>query len=41
MAKLTVTEIKKQIAALEAKAARLTEDETKASIGKVRALTGR
>jgi len=38
MAKLTVTEIKKQIAALEAKAARLTEEETNASVGKVRAL---
>lgn len=38
MAKLTVTEIKKQIAALEAKAARLAEEETKASVGKVRAL---
>lgn len=38
MAKLTVNEIKKQIASLEAKAARLAEEETKASIGKVRAL---
>jgi DNA-binding protein H-NS len=38
MAKLTVTEIKKQIAALEAKAARLAEEETKASVAKVRAL---
>src|SRR5471030_1197589 len=38
MAKLTVTEIKKQIAVLEAKAARLAEEETKASVGKVRAL---
>lgn len=38
MAKLTVTEIKKQIAILEAKAARLAEEETKASVGKVRAL---
>ncbi len=38
MAKLTVNEIKKQIALLEAKAARLAEEETKASIGKVRAL---
>ncbi len=38
MAKLTVTEIKKQIAVLEAKAARLVEEETKASVGKVRAL---
>ena len=38
MAKLTVAEIKKQIAVLEAKAARLAEEETKASVGKVRAL---
>lgn len=38
MAKLTLTEIKKQIAALEAKAARLAEEETKASVGKVRTL---
>ena len=38
MAKLTVAEIKKQIAALEAKAARLAEEETEASVGKVRAL---
>lgn len=38
MAKLTITEIKKQIAALEAKAARLAEEEAKASVGKVRAL---
>ena len=38
MVKLTVNEIKKQIAALEAKAARLAEEETKASVGKVRAL---
>ena len=38
MAKLTVSEIKKQIAALEAKAARLAEEETEASVGKVRAL---
>jgi DNA-binding protein H-NS len=38
MAKLTVTEIKKQIAALEEKAARLAEEETKASVAKVRAL---
>lgn len=38
MAKLTVSEIKKQIAALEAKAARLTEVEMKTSVTKVRAL---
>lgn len=38
MAKLTVPGIRKQIAALEAKAARLAEEETKASVGKVRAL---
>jgi DNA-binding protein H-NS len=38
MAKLTVTEIKKQIAALEARASRLVEEETKASVSKVRAL---
>jgi hypothetical protein len=38
MAKLTVSDIKKQIAALEAKAARLAEEETMASVGKVRAL---
>ena len=38
MAKLTVTEIKKQIAILEARATRLAEEETKASVGKVRAL---
>lgn len=38
MGKLTVNEIKKQIAALEAKAARIAEDETKAAVGKVRAL---
>ncbi len=38
MAKLTVAEIKKQIAALEAKAARLAEEEKKASVAKVRAL---
>jgi DNA-binding protein H-NS len=38
MAKLTVTEIKKQIAALEAKAVRLAEEESKASVSKVRAL---
>lgn len=38
MAKLTVTEIKKQIAVLEARAARLVEEETKASVVKVRAL---
>jgi DNA-binding protein H-NS len=38
MAKLTVNEIKKQIAALEAKAARLAQEETKASVAKVRAL---
>lgn len=38
MAKLTVNEIKKQIAALEAKAARLAEEETKAAVSKVRAL---
>jgi len=38
MAKLTVNEIKKQIAALEAKAARLAQEETKASVDKVRAL---
>ncbi len=40
MAKLTVDSIKKQIAALEAKAARLTHEQTKASVGKVRALMG-
>ena len=33
-----ITAIRKQIAVLEAKAARLAEDETKASVGKVRAL---
>ena len=38
MVKLTVSDIKKQIAALEAKAARLAEEETKVSVGKVRAL---
>lgn len=38
MAKLTVSEIKKQIAALEARAARLVAEETRASVGKVRAL---
>lgn len=38
MAKLTVSEIKKQIAALEAKAVRLAEEETTAAVGKVRAL---
>ena len=38
MAKLTVSVIKKQIAVLEAKATRLAEEETKASVGKVRAL---
>jgi DNA-binding protein H-NS len=38
MAKLTVSEIKKQIAVLEARAARLAEEETKASVGRVRAL---
>lgn len=38
MAKLTVAEIRKQISALEAKAVRLEEDETKESVGKVRAL---
>ncbi len=38
MAKLTVAEIKKQIAALEARAARMAEQETKASVDKVRAL---
>src|SRR3954468_22371574 len=38
MAKLTVTEIKRKIATLEAKAARLAQEETKASVGNVRAL---
>jgi DNA-binding protein H-NS len=38
MAKLTVSEIKRQIAALEAKAARLTEVEMRNSIAKVRSL---
>jgi DNA-binding protein H-NS len=38
MAKLTVSDIKRQIAALEAKAARLAEGEMKASVSKVRAL---
>ena len=38
MAKLTVTEIKKKIAALEAKAVRLAAEETSASVGKVRSL---
>ena len=38
MAKLTVTSIRAQIAALEAKAARLTEMEMKTSVAKVRAL---
>jgi DNA-binding protein H-NS len=38
MAKLTVVEIRKQISALEAKAARLVEEESKASVAKVRAL---
>jgi DNA-binding protein H-NS len=38
MAKLTVAEIKKQIAALEVKAQRLAADELKTSVSKVRAL---
>ena len=38
MAKLTVTEIKKQIAVLEAKATCLAEEETKEFVSKVRAL---
>ncbi len=38
MSKLTVSEIKRQIAALEAKAARLVEDEKKSAIAKVRSL---
>jgi len=38
MAKLTVSEIKRQIAALETKAARLTEVEMKSSVAKVRSL---
>jgi len=38
MPKLTVNEIKKQIAALEAKAARLAEEEMRAAVEKVRAL---
>ena len=38
MAKLTVSEIKRQIAALEAKAARLTEVEMKSSVAKVRSM---
>lgn len=38
MAKLTVSSIRSQIAALEAKAARLTEVETKKSVEKVKAL---
>lgn len=38
MAKLTVAGIRQQIAALEAKAVRLAEDESKASVAKVRAL---
>ncbi len=38
MAKLTVAEIRKQISALEAKAVRLAEEETRASVGKVRTL---
>ena len=38
MAKLTVSEIKRKIAALEAKAARLTEVEMKSSVAKVRSL---
>ncbi|MDP9123268.1 MAG: H-NS histone family protein [Pseudomonadota bacterium] len=38
MAKLTVSEIKRQIAALEAKAAHLTEVEMKSSVAKVRSL---
>jgi DNA-binding protein H-NS len=38
MAKLTVSEIKRQIAALEAKAAALTEVEMKTSVAKVRSL---
>lgn len=38
MPKLTVNEIKMQIAVLEAKAARLAAEETRAAVGKVRAL---
>lgn len=38
MAKLTVAGIRQQIAALEAKAVRLAEDESKASVAKVRSL---
>ena len=38
MAKLTVAQIRQQIAALEAKARRIAEDETKASVAKVRLL---
>lgn len=38
MAKLTVSDIKRQIAALEAKAARLTQVEMKSSVDKVRSL---
>jgi DNA-binding protein H-NS len=38
MAKLTVAGIRQQIASLEAKAVRLTEVETKASVAKVRAM---
>jgi H-NS histone family len=38
MAKLTVTEIRKKIAALEAKAERLAEVEMKASVAKVKSL---
>lgn len=38
MAKLTVTALRKQIAALEAKAAKLTQAEMKSSVAKVRAL---
>jgi len=38
MAKLTMAQIRQQIAALETKARRLAEDETKVSVAKVRAL---
>lgn len=38
MAKLTVAEIRKKISTLEAKAVRLAEEETRVSVGRVRAL---
>jgi DNA-binding protein H-NS len=38
MVKLTIAEIRKKISALEAKAVRLAEEETRVSVGRVRAL---